>query len=134
MFQLSTDVRNRRLNAVEWEVGTDAILRIRSGSQPGNCGSPDVGDLLAEISFPTNWMKQASNGVKEKDGTWTVPAATATGIGGHFRLYDGTGTVCHIQGNVSGDGEGGDMEIDNVNIVLGQAVTVSAFTLTDGNA
>jgi hypothetical protein len=47
---------------------------------------------------------------------------------------DSGGTVCHMQGTVTATGGGGDMTIDNTSIASGQSVTVTGFTLTEGNA
>jgi hypothetical protein len=39
-----------------------------------------------------------------------------------------------MQGTVTGTGGGGDMTISNVSIAVDQPITVTAFTITDGNA
>ena len=39
-----------------------------------------------------------------------------------------------MQGTVTLTGGGGDMTLDNTSIASGQAVNVTSFTLTDGNA
>jgi hypothetical protein len=39
-----------------------------------------------------------------------------------------------MQGTVTATGGGGDMQVDNVSFAAGQQFTVTAFTLTDGNA
>ena len=39
-----------------------------------------------------------------------------------------------LQGTVTATGGGGDMTLDNTSIASAQTVTVSSFTLTDGNA
>lgn len=135
-IQLSIDVRNARLDAVEAEIDEEPILEIRSGEPPVNCAASDTGTVLAQMTLPADWMQAASNGSKAKNGTWQVSAAAATGDAGHFRIKESTGTTCHLQGTVTEDGGGGDMELQQatVGIVEGQQVTVSVFTLTDGNA
>jgi hypothetical protein len=40
--QLSTAVRNARLDVIESTIGTSAVLRIRSGSVPANCAAADT--------------------------------------------------------------------------------------------
>ncbi len=133
-IQLSTGVRNGRLDSLETTIGTSAILRIRSGAAPANCGTADSGTALATFNLPSDWMAAASSGSKAKSGTWEDTSADATGTAGHFRVYDSTGTTCHIQGTVTATGGGGDMTLDNVSIASGQTVTITTFTLTDGNA
>lgn len=77
-------------------------------------------------------MAAASGGSKDLSGTWQDSAANAAGVAGHFEIVQGT--TRHIQGNITATGGGGDMEIQNTNIAVGQQVTVTAFTLTAGGA
>lgn len=132
--QLSTAVRNARLDVIESTIGTSAILRIRTGTAPANCGTADSGTVLAEITCPSDWMAAASAGSKALSGSWQDASANATGTAAHFRLYDSGGTVCGMQGTVTATGGGGDMEVDNTSFASGQQFTVTTFTLTDGNA
>ena len=132
--QLSTTVRNARLDAIETAIGTSAVLKIRTGAAPANCATADSGTVLATLSLPSDWMAAASSGSKAKSGTWEDLTADATGTAAHWRLYASDGTTCHAQGTVTATGNGGDMTLDNTSISAGQAVTVTGFTLTDGNA
>lgn len=77
-------------------------------------------------------MAAASNGSKALLGTWQDTSADAAGTAGHFRIK--AGATCHIQGNITATGGGGDMTLDNTLIAVGQQVTVTAFTLTAGGA
>lgn len=133
-LQLSTAVRNARLDSIESTIGTSAIMRIRSGAAPANCAAADSGTVLATLTLPSDWMAAASSGSKAKSGTWEDASADATGTAAHFRIYDSGGTVCHIQGTVTATGGGGDMTVDNTSFASGQSFTVTSFTLTDGNA
>jgi hypothetical protein len=132
--QLSVAVRNARLDAIETNIGTSAVLRIRSGAPPATCATADSGTVLATLNLPTDWMAAASSGSKALSGTWQDLTADATGTAAHFRVYDSGGTVCGIQGTVTATGGGGDMTLDNTSIASGQQVTVTTFTLTDANA
>lgn len=133
-LQLSTTVRNARLDQIESTISTSAILRIRTGAAPADCATADSGTVLAELTLPSDWMAAASGGSKAKSGTWQDASANATGTAAHFRIYDSAGTTCHIQGTVTVTGGGGDMTLDNTSIATGQSVTITSFTLTDGNA
>lgn len=132
--QLSTTVRNARLDAIETAIGASAVLKIRTGAAPANCAATDTGTVLATLSLPSDWMAAASGGSKAKSGTWEDLTADAGGTAAHWRLYASDGTTCHAQGTVTATGNGGDMTLDNTSISAGQAVTVTGFTLTDGNA
>jgi hypothetical protein len=131
-IQLSVAARNGRLDAIETEGGTDAILKIRTGAQPADCATADSGTVLATLNLPSDYLAAAASGAKAKSGTWNDTSADATGTAAHFRLYKSNGTTCFLQGSV-GQGSG-DLSLDNTSIVAGQTVTITAFTLTDGNA
>ena len=132
--QLSTTVRNARLDAIESTIGTSAILKIRTGAQPATCATADSGTVLATLTLPSDWMAAASAGAKAKSGTWQDTSADATGTAAHFRIYDSGGTTCHIQGTVTATGGGGDLTVDNTSFASGQSFTINSFTLTDANA
>ncbi len=131
-LQYSVTVRNAKLDAVETAIGASAVLKIRSGTEPANCAAADAGTALATINLPSDWMDAATGGTKSKAGTWTDASADATGTAGHFRLYASDGTTCHAQGSVGTSGT--DMIVDNTSFAAGQSFTVTAFTLTAGNA
>jgi hypothetical protein len=132
-IQYSTAVRNARLDVVESTIGTSAILEIRSGSAPANCGTADSGTLLASMTLPSDWMAAASGGTKALSGTWEDASANNTGTAAHFRIKDSGGSTCHMQGTVTATGGGGDLQLDNTSINSGQKVTITSFTLTAGN-
>jgi hypothetical protein len=134
-IKMSVAVRNARLDAIEAAIGVTATrLKIRTGAPPTNITDADSGTVLADLTLPADWMNAASAGSKTKLGTWQDATADAAGAAGHFRIYAADGTTQHMQGTISGTGGGGDMELDNVNIAVGQQVTITTFTLTDGNA
>jgi hypothetical protein len=109
-------------------------MKIRSGSAPADVATADSGTVLATLSLPSDWMAAASSGSKAKSGTWQDTSADATGTAAHFRIYASDGTTAHIQGTVTATGGGGDLTVDNTSFASGQSFTVTAFTLTDGNA
>lgn len=133
-LQYSTTLRDNQLDQVESTLGVSALLLIRSGGPPATCAAGDSGTLLSTVVLPADWMLPASGGVKVKAGTWQDTAADGTGIAGHFRMKDSTGTTCHLQGTVGVPGSGAEMEVDNVNFAVGQPFTVNQFTLSSGNA
>ena len=132
--QLSTTVRNARLDQIETTISTAPTLEIRTLAPPANCAAADVGVVLASMVLPSDWMNAASGGSKTILGTWQDASADLSGTAGHFRIKQG-GT-CHIQGTVGALASGEDMELQQgtADIASGQQVTVSTFSLTDGNA
>ena len=133
-FQFSTTARNAALDAIETAIGTSAVLKIRTGTVPADCGTADAGSVLATLTLPSDWLAAASGGSKSKSGTWEDTSADATGTAGHFRVYASNGTTVHMQGTITATGGGGDMTLDNTNITAGQSVTVTSFTVSAGNA
>lgn len=131
-IQLSTTVRNARLDAIETAIGVSAIMRIRTGAVPANCAAADAGTVVATLNLPSDWMAAASSGAKGLAGTWQDTSADATGTAAHFRIYDSGGTVCHLQGTVGTSAS--DLIVDSTSFTAGQQFTVTAFSLTDGNA
>lgn len=133
-IQLSTSLRNARLDVIETIIGTSAVLKIRSGAAPANVGTADSGTVLSTVSLPSDWLAAASSGAKSLSGSWSDSSADATGTAGHFRLYQSDGTTCHMQGTITTTGGGGDMEVNNTSFATGQAFTVTSFTLQENNA
>lgn len=131
--QLSVSVRNARLDAIETAIGTAAVLKIRTGAVPADVATADSGTVLASLTLPSDWLAAASSGSKAKSGTWQDTSADATGTAAHFRIYASDGTTAHLQGTVTVTGGGGDLTLDNTSISSGQSVTISSFSLTDGN-
>jgi hypothetical protein len=133
-IQFSTTVRNARLDAIETAIGVSAVLKIRTGAAPADCGTADSGTVLATITLPSDWMSAASAGAKAKLGTWQDASADAAGTAAHWRLYASDGTTVHAQGTVTATGGGGDLTLDNTSIAAAQVVTITSWTLTDANA
>lgn len=131
-LQLSTNARNGRLDAIETELGASPILKLRTGAQPGSCAAADSGTVLCSMNLPADSMAAASSGSKAKIGTWSGTASGGGGTVGHFRLYKNDGVTCVLQGSV-GLGSG-DLQLDNNVVSDGQTITISTFTLTDGNS
>lgn len=135
--QLSVAVRNAMLDAYEATIGTAPKLRMYSGAIPANCAATRTGTVLCEITLPSDWMSNASGGSKTLLGTWAGTGAVAAGTGtvaGYFALMDSTGTTCHEQGTITVTGGGGDLTLDNTTIASGQAVNITSWTDTGGNA
>lgn len=131
--QLSDAVRDARIDQIETTIGTAPFLDLRTGAQPADCSQADAGTELAHIALPSDWMAASSGGVAAKTGTWQGTGAAA-GTAAHFRLKNTADTVCHMQGSVTATSGGGDIELDNTTIAVSQTITITTFTLTDGNA
>ena len=133
-IQLSEAVGNARLDAIETTIGASAVLKIRTGAPPANVATADSGTVLATLNLPSDWLANAASRTKAKAGTWQDLSGDAAGTAAHFRIYASDGTTAHIQGTVTATGGGGDLTLDNTSIAVGQAVTITSFSLTDANA
>lgn len=134
-IQLSVLARNARLDAIETEAGTAAILKLRTGAQPADCGTADSGTVIISYTLASDWAAAASAGAKAFSNlplTGTATGANTDTNNFHFRLYKSNGTTCVMQGSAGESGT--DLIVDNDSIAIGQTVNVTAFTLTDANA
>lgn len=131
-YQYSVAVRDAMNDAMETAIGTTPTIEIFTGAQPANCAAADTGTKIASGVLPSDYLTASAAGVKAKNGTWTItglPAAGTGTAGGHFRIKQGA--TCHSQGSF---GVGADMVPDNNSIANAQAVNVTAFNITRGNA
>jgi hypothetical protein len=100
MIQFSTGARNAMLDAFESTTGTAAVLRIYTGAPPANCAAAATGTQLVSMTLPSDWMSNASAGVKALLGTWQATAGAA-GTAGYYRIWDSAVTTCHEQGTIA---------------------------------
>ncbi|NJC06522.1 hypothetical protein GGQ97_002315 [Sphingomonas kaistensis] len=136
-MQKSAAVRAAQLETLESTIGTAAVLKLRSGAAPATADAADTGTVVATMTLPSDWLGAASStsgatSTKSKLGTWSDAAADAANAGGamHWRIYASNGTTPHLQGTVSATGGGGEIQLNNLNIALGQTVEITSFDLT----
>lgn len=133
-LKYSATLKNAQQNAITATMGANAVLNIYSGTQPA---SPDTAissqTLLASLTCNATFAPAAAGGVLTlnsiSNGTGTAGAGTGTNAT-FFRMTT-SGAVAHIDGTVGISGS--DLNINNTNIATGQTVSVTSFTLTNGN-
>ena len=113
--------------------GIDAVYNsgfadIRTGAQPASGNDAATGTLLASIPIPADAFGAAAARSKGKAGTWQV-AGAAAGNAGWVRIRNAADTR-RLDGSVTATGGGGQVELDNISIAVGQLVTVTALNLT----
>ncbi len=133
-IQYSVELRDARNDQIETVGAASPILKLRTGAQPATCATADSGTVCATMALPVDWMAASASGVKAKSGTWQDPAADAAGTIAHFRIYKADGVTCVMQGSVTIAGGGGDMTLDNNVVAINQQITITAFSVTAGNA
>jgi hypothetical protein len=108
-------------------------VRIYDGTRPATGGAATT--LLAELTCnPVRQRRRAPRGaaVTLTLGTITQDAsANATGTATWFRIVKSDGTTFVMDGNVGTSGS--DLNLTTTSIVATQPVSVSSFTITEGN-
>jgi hypothetical protein len=129
-LQLSTTVRNAALDQIETTISTSPSFIVFSGSVTADCAAADPTGTLATITCPSDWLAAASSGSKTLLGSWTATASGGSATApASWRIKQGA--TCHMQGTAAVGS--GDVNF-NGSITSGQTVTVTAFTLSAGNA
>lgn len=123
-----TTLRNAKLNAITTALGGSALLRIYSGTRPATGGTATT--LLAELTCNATFAPAASGGVLTLNAITQDSSADATGTATWFRLLTSAASA-QIDGNVGTSGS--DLNLTTTSIVATQPVSVTSFTITDGN-
>jgi len=131
-IKYATAVRNAKMDTVTSQTGASALLRIYNGTRPANVGTAITSQtlLVALTCNATAFAAAASGGVLTANAISNGTAA-ATGMASWFRLFQSNGTTAIMDGDVST--AGADLNLNNTSIATGQTVSVTAFTVTDGN-
>lgn len=79
--------------------------------------------LIVTIDLPSPAFSPASNGSKPINGRWQAEA-TKRGIASTCK-FESADKSLTLTGTVTKKGDGGDVELDNVNIEFGQMVKVT---------
>lgn len=132
MVQYSTTARDAAITALTDAAGAAPTLEIRTGPPPANCATASSGTLLVSMTLPSTWLTAASGGSRSLAGLWQDPSADATGVAGHYRIFNGA--TCHQQGVVTVSGGGGDLTMLSTSITAGDPVTVTTATMGIGGA
>lgn len=128
-YRLSTASRNASTDAIVdlLDVGGTGTIRIRTSTQPTNVGDADTGTLLGTLTCAATAFGSSSTGTATAAAITSDTSADASGTAGHFRMYNGGGTI-HSDGTC---GQGtGDLSFDNSVIVAGGTIAISSFTVS----
>lgn len=110
-------------------------IEIRTGAQPATVGTAATGTLLGTLTLTDPAFGAATNAspaVATAAAITSDTDADASGTAGWFRAYDSAGTAV-IDGSITGTGGGGDMELDDTNIVAGGTIAISSWTISMPN-
>lgn len=129
-IQLAASQRNAMAQALEDDIGGSGVIKVFDASIPANTSVADNGNVLVQFTL-------AADSFTIANGVMDIPSGlSATGIAGgtavHYRLYASDGTTVKQQGSVAQSG--GDLNLDNTSIAIGQTVNVTQYELTMPNA
>lgn len=128
--QWSEAVRNAVVSGWESAIGTAPRVEFRTGAKATLTTDAAAGTLLALFTLASDWASNPTAGTVTLTGLPVIVDASDEGIIGHYRITNAAGTVCHEQGTVTSTGEGGDLTVDNVNVVAGQSVMITSWSKT----
>ena len=136
MPRLSTGMRNSFLVAVAAAL-EGGVLEFRGGAAPATTDAAATGTVIGTLEFPVTGFDNPNAGSMAKSAdVWEDPAADAAGTIGHarFRLdadLNGASTTDErIDFSVTATGGGGDIEVQNTVVALGQPIIMTSFSLT----
>lgn len=125
----ATTLRNNMLDQITTFAGGSALLRIYDGTRPATGGTATT--LLAELTCNVTFAAAASGGVLTLNAITQDSSANATGTATWFRIVKSDGTTFVLDGNVGTSGS--DLNLTTTSIVAGQPVSITSFTITEGN-
>lgn len=124
----STTLRNAQLDAITTAVGSAGKLQIYDGTRPATGGTAT--NKLAEFTLGTPFAAAASAGVLSP----TLPSnvtALLTGTATWYRITTSGGTFV-MDGSAGTSGT--DLILNSASISSGATVSITAHTISAGNA
>lgn len=115
------------INAMDAGAGP-GLWRIYNGTRPASCGTATTLGAELTLSDPS---ATKTGGVLTFSAITPDASANASITASWFRIVDSTGT-CVIDGNVGTSGS--DLNLNSTTITVGQEVSITAATITEGNA
>lgn len=122
-------LRNAQMDAITTFAGAGAKLHIYNGTRPATGGTATT--LLAEFTLGSPFAPSAASAVLSP----TLPSNTTgitDGTATWFRVVKADGTTHVFDGSAGTSGT--DMILNTASVTTGVAVSVTAWTVTRGNA
>lgn len=130
--RISTAARNAAADGVVdlLDAGLAAgYIQIYTGTQPATPNTAATGTLLGTLTLSDPAFGAAASGTATAAAITDDTSADASGTAGWFRALDSNANPV-IDGSITGIGGGGDMEMDDTNIVAGGVISVTSWTVT----
>ena len=126
----ATALRGGRVDVITTVAGAGAKLRFYNGTRPATGGTATT--LLAELTCNATAFAGASSGATITVSAITAANASSTSTATWFRVVKSDGTTHVMDGDVNTTGS--DLNVSSTAFVSGQQVSVTSWTITDGNA
>lgn len=133
---MATTISNALRSAMiqQYQVLIDAgsgpgVVEIRTGAKPASVATAASGTLLGTLTLSDPSAPAAVNGVLTFNAVTSDASADASGNAGWFRVKDSAGNAI-ADGTITATGGGGDMTLDNIAIVAGGVISITAWTAT----
>lgn len=107
------------------ELGTNAVIEIRTGSGPG-AGNAATGTLLASVTI-ASWTAGSPGAGQVTGANPGAVTISATGTAAHFRIKTSGGTAVY-EGTVGTSGA--DLNLDSVSLVANGSLDLGAPVFT----
>lgn len=130
--RINDAARNAAANAVTALLDAGAgpgYIEIRTGAQPASVITVPSGVLLSTLVLSDPAFGAAVGGTASANPITDDVSADATGSAGWFRGFDSTG-VAVIDGTITATGGGGDLELNDIDIVADSIVQVNSWKVT----
>lgn len=129
-FKITNEAANAEVAALT-ALLNNGTLRIYSGTKPATADTALSGNtLLAELPLSATAFGAPSNGVATANAITSDAAANNTGTASFFRAFKSDGTTAVCDGTVGTSAA--DLILNSVAIQAGAAVSVTAWTITQG--
>lgn len=118
---------------------TTGVIKIYTGTKPATADMAPTGTLLGTLTLSADAFAAAAGTSAVSitaNAITSDTSADASGTAGWFRvqLTGDLGTTNttdkRLDGTITATGSGGDMTLDNVNIVAGGVIACSSFVIT----
>jgi len=121
------------LDIITSTAGTSAVITIYSGTQPAGGGTATTA-LAVLVCSAAAFAGSAAAGTLTLNDITGEDSNLATGTATWFRI-ETSGSVWVMDGDITVTGGVGDMQLDDVSLVLGGTTTLGGpNVLTSGNA
>lgn len=129
-IKLLNTVRNSMAQAIVDALNTGGAgsVKIYSGTRPAGVQSVATGSILSEHML-TDPSGIVNNGVIVFNAISEDAFANATGIATWARFFNGAGTAV-FDCSVSVAGDGGDLQMNTVNIIINSPVRFTSLQIT----